>query len=94
MSLTACTICWGTPCTCGYQYWFMDLRRLEQVAKAARKVLGDRRGGRRPPGLVREELERRARLAALAKVMAEADRVDAPVPHDSLDAFVRRRFRV
>jgi len=73
MSLSDCPKCWDTPCTCGYQYWFMTLDRLEQVAKTARKALADRRGGRRPPADVREELERQKANAEAAKRMTSED---------------------
>lgn len=65
MSLSACEHCYDTPCSCGHAYWFMSMARLEELVRVTRKVLGDRKGNRRPPGHVREELERRAREAAV-----------------------------
>lgn len=78
MSLSDCPHCWDTPCTCGYMYWFMDQRRLEEVVAAATRALGDRRGGRRPPGSVREELERRAAARGSLKAADFDRRIEVP----------------
>jgi len=34
MSLSGCSECWNTPCTCGYEYRHWELeRRIELAAK-------------------------------------------------------------
>lgn len=79
MGMSDCPRCWDTPCSCGYMYWFLDLARLEEVVRVATKALGDRRGNRKPPGAVQEELERRAAASATRMTAADfARRVDIP----------------
>ena len=72
MALSDCPHCWDTPCTCGYMYWFMSMDRLEQVYRAVKRARGKRRGGRRPPGSVQEELELRDLVSVGYSIQKEA----------------------
>jgi len=44
MSLSDCPKCWDTPCTCGHQYKFMQVERVQDIWNAVTKHLIVRTG--------------------------------------------------